>query len=318
MSLPDFDIFLSYKSDDAEWVGQLGLDLQKRGVKVWLDKNELRPGDLFPEALSSAMKSSRCVGLVISSNTMKSGWVRAEYNRALSLSASGNLQLIPILRAGDDLPDFLKDRHFVDFRSDTDYQKKLDTLIWPGITDHKIMVCFHNIMVWHDLDDWVSFTKLIRKQGVELLNLDEEWYLKDEIPWITREGYRTVVISDPFNYWPWRKLNVSNLKRSIEEILELRELTRGTEDETVFAFYTNPDVFSKAPHQLDTKIEKRLRNYYLLPMKFYDHKTAKHPSQEDVSELRSNWKTVWERIQANLMRSERRYFGKHISENFEQ
>lgn len=317
MSLPDFDIFLSYRSDDSGWVTRLSQDLQKRGVKVWLDKNELRPGDLFPEALSTAMKSSRSVGLVISSNTMESGWVRTEYNRALSLSASDDLQLIPILRAGNDLPDFLKDRHFIDFRSNTDYQQNLDTLIWPGITGHKVMVCFHDIMVWSDLDDWVFLTKLVRKQGVELLNLDEEWYLKDEIPWIVREGYRTVVISDPFSYWPWRKLNVSNLKRSIEEIFELRELTRRTEDETVFALYTHPDVFNKAQHQLDTKIGKRLRKYYHLPMKFYDHKTAKNPSQKDVSELRSNWKTIWERIQAYLMRSERRYFGKHISENFE-
>jgi hypothetical protein len=310
--LPAFDIFLSYKSDDAEWVAQLSRDLRKRGVKVWLDRQELRPGDLFPEALAIGMKSSRCVGLVVGTNTMKPGWVRAEYNRALSLSAAGETHLIPLLRAGNDLPDFLRDRHFVDFRSDSDYQQKLDALIWPGITGHKVMVFFHDIMVWDDLDDWVCFTEIIRKQGVELCDLDEEWYLKEEVPPIIHEGYRTVVISDPFNYWPWRQLNISNVKRSIEEIFELRQLTRGTEGETVFAFYTNPDALSKAPHYLDAKVEQRVRNYYHIPMTFYDLKAAPPPTGAEVAELRLRWETVWERIQANLMRSERRYFGKRI------
>jgi hypothetical protein len=34
MQLPEFDIFLSYKSDDSEWVERLHHELRQRGVRV--------------------------------------------------------------------------------------------------------------------------------------------------------------------------------------------------------------------------------------------------------------------------------------------
>ena len=51
-----FDIFLSYKSDDFDWVNTLRNDLQERGVRVWLDKNQIRPGDLFAQRWKTGLK----------------------------------------------------------------------------------------------------------------------------------------------------------------------------------------------------------------------------------------------------------------------
>jgi len=50
-----FDVFLSHNSIDKPWVVQLKDDLTRYGLSVWLDKDEIRPGDLFVEALEDAL-----------------------------------------------------------------------------------------------------------------------------------------------------------------------------------------------------------------------------------------------------------------------
>lgn len=136
--VPDkkFDVFLSHNSRDKTWVIKLKSDLVANGVTVWLDKDEIRPGDLFAKALEIGIKESRSVALIISPESMKSGWVEAEYYRALNLATSGDLQLIPVLYKKAEIPGFLSDRSWVDFSDDSDYANQVKRLVW-GITDVK-------------------------------------------------------------------------------------------------------------------------------------------------------------------------------------
>jgi TIR domain len=46
-----FDVFVSHSSVDKLWALRLVADLGRYGVSVWLDENEIRPGDLFVNAL---------------------------------------------------------------------------------------------------------------------------------------------------------------------------------------------------------------------------------------------------------------------------
>src|SRR6266849_1869416 len=133
MELPKFDIFLSYWSGDSDWVNHLRHELQNRGVQVWLDNEQIRPGDIFARDLESGLDSSRSVGLVITQKSMESRWVEEEYYRALSLTNKQNLQLIPILVGDAKRPGFLANRQYVDMLLDSDYDEKIDMLIWPGI-----------------------------------------------------------------------------------------------------------------------------------------------------------------------------------------
>jgi len=68
------------------WVGNLKISLQKRGVVVWLDKDAIRPGDLFAQALENGIKDSRAIAIIVTPQSMKSKWVQEEYYRALSLA----------------------------------------------------------------------------------------------------------------------------------------------------------------------------------------------------------------------------------------
>ncbi len=110
----DFDVFISYSSADNTWVQNLRTALTVKGIRVWLDKDQIRPGDLFVDALETGISSARCVALVVSPNSTHSGWVKEEYHRALVLHEQ--VRLIPILLRDAELPGFLTSRKWIDFR----------------------------------------------------------------------------------------------------------------------------------------------------------------------------------------------------------
>ncbi len=130
-----FDVFLSYSSVDQPWVIKLKDDLLHYGVSVWLDKDEIRPGDLFAATLESALDNCRTVALIVSPEAISSGWVKEEYYRTLSLGKASqtSVQIIPVLLREAELPGFLQSRNCVDFRDETAYTQSVWKLVW-GIT----------------------------------------------------------------------------------------------------------------------------------------------------------------------------------------
>jgi hypothetical protein len=138
MNMTDFDVFLSHNSIDKPWVIQLKDDLTRYGLKVWLDKDEIRPGDLFAEALEDALENCKAIALIISPQAMDSGWVKEEYYRAVSLSKSKQLplQMIPVILREAEVPGFAKSRNWIDFRDENQYNENVWRLVW-GISGHK-------------------------------------------------------------------------------------------------------------------------------------------------------------------------------------
>ncbi|GAB4557377.1 MAG: hypothetical protein Tsb0020_01460 [Haliangiales bacterium] len=118
MSRP-FDVFVSHSSVDKPWVRELIRGLQRYEVKVWLDEEQIRPGARIVDALEDGLEASRAMCLVVSPESMASGWVREEYSRAMALAhrRESPLQLIPVLLRDATLPGFLGNRSWVDFRA---------------------------------------------------------------------------------------------------------------------------------------------------------------------------------------------------------
>jgi hypothetical protein len=133
-----FDVFLSHSSIDKKWVTQLKMDLQTYGLSVWLDKDEIRPGNLFAQELESALENCKAVALVVSPEAVKSGWVEEEYYRTLSLTKNKDkpVQLIPVILRDANMPGFLEGRNWVDFRDEKQYSQSVWRLVW-GITGDK-------------------------------------------------------------------------------------------------------------------------------------------------------------------------------------
>jgi TIR domain len=133
-----FDVFLSYNSVDRPWVTQLKAALQAKGLGVWLDDDQIRPGDIFGKALEEGIRSSNTVALIVSPEALASAWVEEEYYRALSLANSQGrrLRMIPVLLRTAALPGFLSSRTWVDFRDPSAFETSLEKLCW-GITGNK-------------------------------------------------------------------------------------------------------------------------------------------------------------------------------------
>jgi HEAT repeat protein len=81
VSESDF-IFLSYRSTEADFALQFAADLKNAGVKLWMDRIELKPGDDWQHELQLALDACAAVIAVVSPEYMKSKYCMRELTRA--------------------------------------------------------------------------------------------------------------------------------------------------------------------------------------------------------------------------------------------
>ena len=126
-----FDLFLSYNSNDELWVRRLKTALAARGFKVWLAPDEIVAGEQFPSAIERGMAECQAIALVFSPESVASGWVKEEYNTALVLinRSTTRIPLIPLLLRTAELPLFVSSRQYVDFRVETAFDTALEKLV---------------------------------------------------------------------------------------------------------------------------------------------------------------------------------------------
>lgn len=135
---PRFDVFLSHNHSDKPAVRELAKALRKRGLRVWLDEDELIPGKPWRAMLEQGIHACASVAVLIGGGEL-GPWQNAEMWDILRFVAADNRPLIPVLLpnapAQPKLPPILANRAWVDLRGGLD-EKKLDQLIW-GITGNK-------------------------------------------------------------------------------------------------------------------------------------------------------------------------------------
>jgi hypothetical protein len=126
---PQYDVFISYKSEYKPWVETLARNLERQRLTVWLDDWRKRPGDLIAGTLDNAIKSSRAGVLVVTPEAVASGWVQEEYESMLAREKQGGFRLIPaILRKSEGFP-FLRNRVWIDFTAAEHYPRRLYELV---------------------------------------------------------------------------------------------------------------------------------------------------------------------------------------------
>jgi serine/threonine protein kinase len=133
-----FDAFLSYRSTDGDWAIRLKTALQERGLNIWMDREQIRPGNSIIADLEQGLEICKSCVLVVSPDAIRSQWVSEEYHRAVTLAKQKDrpLQLIPVILGKAELPGFLSTRNWVEFLDDTTFEANLERLIW-GITGTK-------------------------------------------------------------------------------------------------------------------------------------------------------------------------------------
>lgn len=126
-----FDVFFSYSPRDSTVVELLAQKLTERGLRVWLDRWHLRPGDSTLPAITDAISSSASV-LVCIGSTGPDRWMEEESEAILSYHPGQ--RIVPVLLPGadpDQIPPFLRTFRFLDMRG--------------GLTDERLDHFFYSI-----------------------------------------------------------------------------------------------------------------------------------------------------------------------------
>jgi hypothetical protein len=287
-----FDVFLSYKSEDHPWVDSLKGALQQRGVRVWLDKDEIRPGDRFVWAIEHGLDTSRAVALVVTPESLASGWVADEYSRAVTLSNQGQLQLIPVVLRDAKLPGFLSNRQHVDFRDPSAFDQAVDRLIWPGITGKRII--WYPVFGVHRSERWKRLFAVAREEGIEFDQGEDIHRSRGFIePLLANTAKRLVLVFDIFEERPaasrlWR----NTTSEYIDTILDYRERTKNAPNEVVFLLYNQKNAWEHVEdvRSLPGELVQRFKHYFTL-----------HQDLPNDQLFRQQLREIWNRIQRDLM-----------------
>jgi len=113
------DIFISYSSEDREWVRGLATTLQESGWSVWWDRN-IVAGQSFDQVIEHELEIAKSVVVVWSKNSVSSEWVK---NEASVASAAG--RIVPIQIDPVQVP--------LEFRR----KQTADLVGWDGSSQHE-------------------------------------------------------------------------------------------------------------------------------------------------------------------------------------
>jgi eukaryotic-like serine/threonine-protein kinase len=132
-----FDVFLCHNTKDKPAVREVARELVRKGIKPWLDIEQIRPGTTWQKALRQQISHIKSAAVFIGNDGI-GPWQDEEIQGFLSEFVDRECPVIPtILASAITTPNFpwpLRNRHHVDFRSAD--PNPLEQLIW-GITGEK-------------------------------------------------------------------------------------------------------------------------------------------------------------------------------------
>ena len=92
----EWDVFISYASEDRDAAHPLAEALRARGVSAWLDVNEIGLGDSIRRSLDEGLKRSQFGVVLISKTYLRKHWPQAELGALLSKEAASVGRLLPV------------------------------------------------------------------------------------------------------------------------------------------------------------------------------------------------------------------------------
>ena len=114
-------IFISYSHKDKDFVDKLALILIDKRIKVFIDRWEMKLGDSITNKIQDAISDASYLMVVLSKNSVDSDWCKREITTALMLELEKKrVVLLPILLEDCEIPLFLRDKFYADFRNSFD------------------------------------------------------------------------------------------------------------------------------------------------------------------------------------------------------
>ena len=113
-------VFISYSYKDRTRVMRIIDSLSELGCEIWIDQDNLKPGDDIKNVTFAAISDADVFILVVSENSLRSQWVQAESSAAIvNKQISGRLKkIIPIKLDGASVPSLVSQYLYIDFHAD--------------------------------------------------------------------------------------------------------------------------------------------------------------------------------------------------------
>lgn len=126
---PGPSVFVSYAAEDEPRAREFHRRLKESGLRPWLDKEELLPGENWEGELRRAMRESDFIALCLSRTSVwKTGFIQKEFRWALEVALErppGSIFLFPVRLDDCPVPDELTRYHSVDLYSADGFEKIL-------------------------------------------------------------------------------------------------------------------------------------------------------------------------------------------------
>jgi hypothetical protein len=122
------DVFISYSRRDSEFVDRLAAGLTEHQRDVWIDVRGIEDGQVFPDAIRTAIEGADSFVYVITPESAHSRHCAQEVDYAQQLSK----RIIPILRrpvADDELLSEIRYRNWIPFQDDGRFEEAIARLL---------------------------------------------------------------------------------------------------------------------------------------------------------------------------------------------
>jgi hypothetical protein len=120
-------VFISYSHKDKDFVAKLAVNLIRDKTWVWLDEWEIAAGESLIDRIQNLIQGASVLVAVFSKAAVESIWCKREVTAGIQRELEEKKVLvIPALLEDCEMPLFLRDKKFADFRSNFD--QGLETL----------------------------------------------------------------------------------------------------------------------------------------------------------------------------------------------
>jgi formylglycine-generating enzyme required for sulfatase activity len=127
-------VFLAYSRKDEAIMRQLRADLLAAGIVAWIDQEDLEPGTpVWQRAIEAAIRSAKCVVVILSPDAKESEWVNIEMTFARRIQR----RIYPVLARGNEdsaVPFLLEATHRIDISSS--YTEGVQNRLIPALRKH--------------------------------------------------------------------------------------------------------------------------------------------------------------------------------------
>ncbi|HSK73342.1 MAG TPA: toll/interleukin-1 receptor domain-containing protein [Pyrinomonadaceae bacterium] len=123
-----FDCFISYFHGDKDFVRRMERDLHLRDIHIWRDDSEIEIGDSISGKIEEGLRQSYAFVIVLSPEALTRPWVKEELKAAYALRLAGEFKILPVLHKECEIPPFLADYKYADFREEKRYHEQIALL----------------------------------------------------------------------------------------------------------------------------------------------------------------------------------------------